>query len=451
MPFRDAIVIAIIWLSAPVALFNAYFGVLMWAWIAYFNPHRYAWGAIRHGFFLQPALIIAVPTLVGTLFAPKNTRIFVRETVLLAALWFWFAFTTFYISFVPEFAGHVSDANAHLQEVSKILLMGTFLTILLVNSRAKLRILVLVILASFGLKALFAAVFYLKTGGEMQVWGPEGSFIYDNNDFALAMNMTIPMFFFMARAESKLWMRVGLRLLMLCAVICVIGTYSRGGLVGLAAITLVLVAKSRQKIFGMVLVCTALLCIVTYTSLKWQKRMTDFLQGQLDQSANSRLVAWGGGWNLAMEYPLTGGGFDVYTDAGIFPSFVPRNLRGKLYGISGGLHSSHSVYFELLGEQGFVGLGLFILLIISCYGTLRRLRKESRAHSILDWVEPYTHMFEVTILAFLVNGITLGRAYFDFLYQIVALVIVLKILAARDLQSGEPETQPVEAMEAVAA
>ena len=75
-------------------------------WIAYFNPHRYAWGMARYGFF-QPALIIAVPTLIGALFAPKNARIFIRETILLAALWFWFAFTTVYISTVPEFAGHM--------------------------------------------------------------------------------------------------------------------------------------------------------------------------------------------------------------------------------------------------------------------------------------------------------------------------------------------------------
>ena len=241
MALRDIVVILIILLAAPVALFNAYFGVLMWYWIAYFNPHRYAWGIARYGFF-QPALIIAVPTLIGAVYAPKNGRLLMRETVLLSSLWAWFAFTTVYISSVSDFSNHVSDANAHLGEVSKILLM-TFITILLVTSRQKLRILVLVILASFGIKALFAAIFYLKTGGEFQIWGPEGSFIYDNNDFALAMNMAIPMFFYMARAESSFWMKIGLRTLIVCAVVCVIGTYSRGGLVALTVITLGLVCE----------------------------------------------------------------------------------------------------------------------------------------------------------------------------------------------------------------
>jgi probable O-glycosylation ligase (exosortase A-associated) len=449
MALRDAFVIIICLLAAPVALVNGYFGVLMWTWIAYFNPHRYAWGIARYGFF-QPALLIAVPTLIGTLFAQKNTRIFLRETILLASLWFWFAFTTFYIRFVPDFANHVTDAGVHLQEVSKILLM-TFVTILLVTSKKKLRILVLVILASFGLKALFAAVFYLKTGGQFQIWGPEGSFIYDNNDFALAMNMTIPMFFFMARSESSTWMRVVLRGLMLCAIICIVGTYSRGGLLGLSAITLAIVAKSRYKILSFILVAIALVCLVTLTTRTWQDRMGDFLQGNLDSSENSRLVAWGGGWNLAMEYPITGGGFDVYTDAAIFPSFVPRNLRSRLYGLSGGLHSSHSVYFELLGEQGFVGLGLFLWLLGSCFTSLRKLRKQARSNGKLEWVEPYTQMFEVSILAFMVNGATLGRAYFDFLYQIVALVIIVRILIARELEAGVSDAQPAEVMEAVAA
>ena len=152
-----------------------------------------------------------------------------------------------------------------------------------------------------------------------------------------------------------------------------------------------------------------------------------------------------------MEYPITGGGFDVYTDKAIFPTFVPANLRNRLYGLSGGLHSSHSVYFELLGEQGFVGLGLFVLLIVSCFQSLRKLRKQSRMYSELSWVEPYTHMFELTILAYLVNGITLGRAYFDFLYQVVALVIVVKILAEQDLKVALAESEPAEDLEPVAA
>jgi probable O-glycosylation ligase (exosortase A-associated) len=450
MGLRDIFVITVILLSAPIALMSAYYGILVWTWIAYFNPHRYAWGLIRSGGIFQPAMIIAIPTLIGTLFAEKNTRFLIRESVLLAALWAWMAFNTLYISFVPEFAGHVQDANTHLAEVSKILLM-TFLTILLVCSKTKLRVLVLVILASFGIKALVAAVFYLQTGGEFQIWGPEGSFLYDNNDFGLAMNMTIPMFFYMAQAEEKWWIRAALRGLMVCVAICVIGTYSRGGLLGLSAVTLMIVAKSRQKVIGLFLVCVAMVGMLTLTTTAWKDRMSAFLQGNLDTSAYSRLVAWSGGWNLVMTHPLTGGGFDIYTDEAIFPNYVPSSVRGFLYGKNIHLHSSHSIYFQILGEQGFVGLGLFLWLLGSCFINMGRLRKQAGVHSELGWVVPYTNMFQVTLLAYMISGATLGRAYFDFFYQIVALVVVLRILAARDLREASPEEEPVEALEPVAA
>src|SRR5208337_398477 len=169
LTIRDSIVIAIILMAAPISLFNAYFGMLMWTWIAYFNPHKYCWGYASYA--LQPALIIAIPTLIGSLFASKNMRILTRETVLLAGLWCWLGFTTFYISHVPDFAGHVKDATFHLEEVSKILLM-TFLTVVLVTTKKRFRLLVLVILLSFGFRAMFAAFFYLRTGGVYTIYGP---------------------------------------------------------------------------------------------------------------------------------------------------------------------------------------------------------------------------------------------------------------------------------------
>jgi len=449
MSIRDAVVVAIILLAAPIALFNAYFGVLMWTWIAYFNPHRYAWGYALFRF--QPAMIIAIPTLVGTLFAPKNVRLFTRETVLLAGLWLWMAFTTFYAFHTPEFSGHTNFAISHLEEVSKILLM-TFLTILLVTSPRKFRTLVLVILASFGVRALFAAVFVFGTGGQYQVHGPVGSFLEDNNDFGLALNMTIPMFFFMARAEPKLWMRVGLRVMMVAVIVSVIGTYSRGGLVGLAVVTVMILAKSRHKILGLVLVYAALLCTLMFTTAAWKERMTEFLQGDIDGSAMSRLVAWSGGWNLALAYPITGGGFDVFTDHDVFPQYVSPSRRGALYGGQwGGMHGPHSIYFQMLGEHGFVGFGLFMTLLASSYASLRRLRKRARVYPNLEWVVPYADMFEVTLLAYMASGATLGKAYFDFFYQVIACVILLKILSRRDLRVSMPERQVEERLEAVAA
>jgi probable O-glycosylation ligase (exosortase A-associated) len=417
--------LAIVFLSVPIALINPYYGVLVWSWLAYFNPHRYTWGVARD---FPVAILIAIPTLIGLLFAPKNRRLFTRESLLLCLLWAWFAFTTVYAGTIPVFAGHIKDATLHLEEVSKILLM-TFVTILLVTSKQKLRLLILVIIGSFGLRALVGAIFFVSTGGQFTIWGPEGTFLADNNDFALALNMTIPMFFFMARSETRSWLRNIIWILMLCVVISVIGTYSRGGLVGLGAVTLGLLAKSRRKVVSLALIGIATLFLLTFATLQWKDRMTTFLQGDLDQSAESRLTVWRAGWNLVQDYPLTGGGFDVYTDPSVIVRYLPDDVPDS------NLHGPHSIYFQMLGEQGFVGLALFLALLAACGLRIRKLRKLAARHPQLFWVAPYADMFGITLLAYMINGATLGRAYFDFFYEVVACIVILDILFRREAQA----------------
>ena len=432
---RDYIVLAIVFLSVPAALFNPYYGVLVWSWLAYFNPHRYTWGIARE---FPVAILIAIPTLVGALFAPKNRRIFTRETLLLCLLWLWFVFTTLYAKTVPAFTGHLNEANGHLEEVSKILLM-TFATILLVVSKEKLRLLLLVIVGSFGLRAAIAAVFFIGTGGQFKIWGPEGTFLADNNDFALALNMTIPIFFFLARSESRPWLRFAIRTLMVCVIISVIGTYSRGGLLGLSIVILGLLAKSNRKGLSLLLVGVGMLCLLTFATVQWKARMDTFLHGDLDESAESRITVWKAGWNLVQDYPFTGGGFDVYTDPAVIVRYLPEDTPDS------NLHGPHSIYFQMLGEQGFVGLGLFLSLLAASGLRLRKLRRLSTQHPDLSWIAPYANMFAITLLAYMINGATLGRAYFDFFYEVIACIVILDILVRRQCREmADAADQPFE-------
>jgi probable O-glycosylation ligase (exosortase A-associated) len=337
--------------------------------------------------------------------------------------------TTVYVSTTPAFAGHAAEAREHLGSVSKILLM-TFVTILLVISREKLRLLVLVIIASFGVRALVGAVFFVTTGGQYKIWGPEGTFLADNNDFALGLNMTIPMFVYFARSEPRRWIRTAVYVLLVCVVISVIGTYSRGGLIGLAVVILALMVKSRRKAISIFVVAVGLLCLLMFATLQWKERMSDFLHGDLDQSAESRLTVWQAGWNLAREYPLTGGGFDVYTDPSVIVRYLPSDRQEDP-----SLHGPHSIYFQMLGEQGFVGLGVFLLLLASCHLRLRKLRRAAARWEETSWIGPYASMF---------NGATLGRAYFDYFYEIVACVIILDLLYRGSIKVlVEAESRPI--------
>jgi probable O-glycosylation ligase (exosortase A-associated) len=276
---------------------------------------------------------------------------------------------------------------------------------------------------------LVSAVFFVTTGGQYKIWGPEGTFLADNNDFALGLNMTIPLFVYFARSEPRRWLRVVVYILMVCVVISVIGTYSRGGLIGLAVVTAALMLKARRKAISIFLVAISLFCLVTFATLQWKERMGDFLHGKLDESAEERLAAWQGGWNLAKAYPLTGGGFDVYTDPSVIVRYLPSDRQDMT------LHGPHSIYFQMLGEQGFVGLSLFLLLLAGCYLRLRKLRRAAARYEDVSWVAPYAVMFEISLLAYMANGATLGRAYFDYFYEIVACVVVLDLLYRRAIDA----------------
>lgn len=417
---RDWIILVIILGSAPLCLFNPYLGVLMWSWIAYFNPHRYGWGV---AYDFPVAIVIAVPTLIGTLFARnKNRQILTRETILLLLLWFWFAFTMFYATQVPAFSGHIVTGMQQLTGVSKILLM-TIPTILLVNSKQRLKYLLLITGLSLGVRALFGAIFGVQTAGEFRVYGPPDTFIEDNNAFALALNMALPILFFFAQKEKNTLLRRTLYAIFGCTIVSVILTYSRGGLVGLGVVLACIAFKARRVLLGIFMLFAIGLVVISYAPEKWIARMGGFLGGQVDDSAQQRLIAWGFAWRFVHDYPITGGGFDTSPDAQLFQRYAPEALPGG-FAATG----PHSIYFQILGNHGFVGLALFLALLGSSWLTLRRIRKRSRGIPSADWLVSYSHMMEASILAYMSSGAFLGFAYFDLFFQIIACVIVLKIL-----------------------
>src|SRR5467141_266849 len=441
-PMRDLTLFIIIAISIPISFFRPYFGILIWTWITFFNPHRYTWGFMYN---FPVAAVIAVPTLIGCLFTSNiNKQFMKRETFLLAVLWIWFCITFLYAMQVPLFQGHIQDAKLEWVRVSKVLLI-TFTMILLVTSHQRLKSLVMVTALSFGVLAIKGAIFGFRTGGESRVWGPPDSFIADNNSFALAVNMSLPMLFFLARDEKRRTYRWLLHLAFACGVLSVVLTYSRGGLLGLAAVLLAITFKSRYKLVGVFLVALSFAAVITFAPPQWMNRMGGLVRGDVDMSGHQRLVSWGTSWNFAMDYPITGGSFNALPDVEIFQRYQNEPLPGGF--LSSG---PHSIYFQTLEEQGFVGLALYLILVASCWARLLSLRRRAGRSPSTQWVIPYTHMIEVSLFGFLVSGAFLGFANFDLFYQLVAMVIILNVIYEKEMQPAlpihSPQTESVEVM-----
>jgi probable O-glycosylation ligase (exosortase A-associated) len=276
----------------------------------------------------------------------------------------------------------------------------------------------LVLTLSVGLVGLKGGIWAIATGGTEHVRGPDNSFMSDNNDVALAFNMTLPLLYYLGKGEPRQWLRWLLRGCFVMTIIATIFTYSRGGFVALVLVGCMLMIKARYKSLAVVtLVCGSLAATVIIPD-KWTNRMETIQTYEQDRSAQGRLNAWAMAWNLALDRPLTGGGFETWVPS-MFARYAPdpNNVRDV-----------HSTYFEMLGEQGFIGLALYLMLLAYVLVTLSRLKWAIRRNSNLQWAYYYPDMLQVAILAYMVGGAFLGRAYFDLFYHLVAATIILKNL-----------------------
>jgi probable O-glycosylation ligase (exosortase A-associated) len=343
-----------------------------------------------------------------------------KETVLLALFALWTQITTI-------FAINQADAWTEWNRFSKILLM-TLLTLMLLQSLEHLRALIWIIVISLGFYGVKGGIFTVTTGGNYLVWGPEGTFIGGNNEIGLALIVTIPLMRYLMLSSKRRGVRFGLGLAIVLSIVAILGTYSRGAFVGLVILGVLLALKSRHR-FALV----ALLVAVGGTAIPfmpdaWSERMETIQTYQQDASAMGRINAWRFAFNLALDRPIVGGGFRTFT-SDLF----------RIY-----FHDAHSIYFEVLAEQGFVGLAIFVALLISVWrgaGWTRRLAEEDPKLEDLTRLAP---LLQASIGGFAVSGAFLGLAYFDLFYALIAVSVLAKAVVVDTLREQNEAAEPLD-------
>lgn len=430
MSIRGILLITLFLGSLPVCFFRPFYGLFLWTVVAFVNPQVYTWGAASA---FPWAVACGVPTLLGMLVFSKGWRRLVsREALLLVGLWLWFTVTTLISTSTPLFAHHAGDTWYRWQFVSKILLM-TMATLVIVEDFRQLHVFMRVLAGCFGVFVAKGFPFVVLTGGQHRVYGPPNSMIADNNDFGLALNMTVPLFFYLAQIEEKPWVRGLFWALFAMSIPTIFFTYSRGALVGLIAVMTAMLLQSRQRLLLVPALLIGLIAALVFAPAKWTERMDPTKKGAIDKSAESRLNAWSFAWRLSQDFPVTGGGFATFTPQ-LFARYGPDATD---------IHGAHSVYFQVLGEHGFVGLLLYLSLAFSCQAAAWRLRR--RAREELDpEVIAYADMLRFAMIGFLVSGLFLGRAYFDYYFALVASLAVLRDLAWREWRDAPVQERDAE-------
>jgi len=311
-----------------------------------------------------------------------------------------------------------------------------YVTMILMQSRERINQLVWVITLSIGFYGVKGGIFTVVHGGVYHVRGPEGSFIGGDNEMGLALIMTIPLLRYLQLTTERMWVRIGLTAAMLLCAIATVGSQSRGALVGLVCMGTFLWLKSRNKIFTAILGVISVALVLAVMPQQWYDRMNTIQNYDQDQSAQGRINAWKMAFNLAKDRPL-GGGFDAFQEYS-FALYAPDPDN---------VHDSHSIYFEVLGEHGFIGLGMFLTLALMTWGTAAWVIGRAHRDREKRWIADLAAMIQVSLVGYASAGAFLGLAYFDYYYTLIALVVLCKTVlvsnvAARVAVPATPVARP---------
>jgi putative inorganic carbon (hco3(-)) transporter len=417
---RDIVLAAFILGAIPFILRRPQLGVIMYVWVSVMNPHRLTWSFAYDAQFAQ---YLAIATLAGLAFSKDLKRppmsVLTVSLLLFAA---WTGVTTLY-------ALYPSESYRLWEALMKTQLMVMLITMLF-HREKDLRILLWVLVISVSYYGTKGGIWSLISGSEARVYGPADSYIADNNSIAVAIVMMIPLMRYLQLTTPYRSVKWGLSAMMVLCGIAVLGTYSRGALLAVCAMAFFLWWKGRHKLSLLIAVIPVLCLGFAAMPERWYERMDTIVNYQEEGSANMRLNSWGTMWNLAKDRPLVGGGFEVASEAVYAryapdPSFPPQ--------------VAHSIYFQVLGEHGFVGLALYLLLFGALWTKAGGLVRTARRRTELDlaWARDFGLMLQVTLVGFAAGGTFLSLVNFDVPYYLVGITAATLAIVEREVRAQE--------------
>ncbi len=418
---RDLFVTMVIFGALPIVFKRPHVGIYLWCWVAYMNPHRLGWGFAHDMPF---AAIIGGVTLISFVINSKERRPMPMNsvTILLFALTAWVSITTL-AAIYPEASNPLWVKFMKIQVINFIIMMLIF---------GKERIIHLLwisvfSIAFFGIKG---GIFTILTGGGERVYGAPGSATEGNNEIALAFVVIIPLMLFLRTQVENIWFKRAIILSVLLCALSTVGSYSRGAFLAGFGMAFFLWLKAEKKATGIIIMLILVPAMIAFMPDKYMDRMNTIQTYEEDSSALGRINAWYMAINLANTRPLTGGGFNSFTPMN-FLNYAPDPEDP---------HAAHSIYFQMLGDHGYVGLLIFLLLAWFCWSTARWIQKTALTLDGQKWASDLGGMLQVSLIGFGFGGAFLSLANWDLLYELAAIIAILKVHVITEMKKVRQNT-----------
>lgn len=202
----------------------------------------------------------------------------------------------------------------------------------------------------------------------------------------------------------------------LLGLIAAVGTEARTGLVVLAILITYLFFTTKKKLMIMSCACLLAFLAISFTSQSWKDRMLSIKTYEHDNSANNRILAWKFAINFANDHPIFGGGYG----AAYFNS--PTQLE------------PHSIFFEVLSEQGYVGLFYYLSMLLGTWFLNHNIMKKAmRLSNEYEWLVKLCYVNSFAFLAFIAGGLFLNLSR-NLIFYIIFMTAYGIFMITRELE-----------------
>jgi probable O-glycosylation ligase (exosortase A-associated) len=425
---HSLILLAFLAALTVLALMKPMAGVVGYECFTFMSPQQETYGITGA---LPVALIVALATVVGCFINGEPKKFSVNGvTILVIAFLLQATISTIFAQAPSTIVLPVYTDL--LKSMGFLLLVGALMT-----TRMRIHALVWLIVVAIGYYGVKGGLFTLLSGGNDHVYGPPNSILSDNNQLAVGLLTVLPLMNYLRVMSAHRIVRIGLTIAMLLTVIAVVGTYSRGGLLALFAMSAFLWWNSKGRIKSGVLIAIGLMIAISFMPSQWVARMHSIQHFHHSASANDRLTVWRQAFGIALANPLVGAGFKATASPSVIHRYYPDALQ----------RATHSIWFQLVSQGGFTLLFIFIALNVVSVIKLHRIRWRTRGDPSLRWIDELCRMIEVSMIAFLVGGSFLSLGYYSLFYTLLIMVGALGVIvqgapARNEVRSSGRVLQP---------
>ncbi|HEX4020252.1 MAG TPA: O-antigen ligase family protein [Acidobacteriaceae bacterium] len=255
----------------------------------------------------------------------------------------------------------------------------------------------------------------------------------DANTLGITLVCSLPLLFLLTTKDNSWWMRILAWSVMTLSVATVIDTGSRTSF--FVFILFVVLTLMRQKKYWKFLPLLPLAGFLLWAAIPQQYKAryetVDHLKN--DESYQNRVLSWEGGVQMFLSNPLTGIGPDNYAIANgekFWPGFPRHWLQ------------AHSLYFQLLGELGLLGMITWYSFLITLIALNFRLSRKMKDNPHFpSYLKQFPGMCNIAIFILLVASYSAHTLYRETWYSLAALSGVVQYLAVKkeSIEDAEPE------------